>query len=382
MNTRLGLTISVLAFTLFWQTSPTFAEPASTQPANAPAAEKPVLLQGGVESFGILTDATQSKLGIACGKDIKGRIEIDQIRPGTEAYYKGLEKGDLVLDARVDGNQIAITINRKGFTYTAHLDVDRHSPFRLQREAAIVDLGHQSFPIKATVQAPFSLKAQRIQTLSNYDLEFLIDRSLSMRRPDCPGGLSRWDWCAFQATDIAKALAPYTRGGLTITRFATEFDTHEHASPRNIVDVLGRHDFQLGTCLFEPLQARLDNYFANHVPGGKPLLIAVITDGLPWPRPEPRMVREELVSASQRMAEPGEVTVVFLQIGGDDMKGRNYLVDLGENLVDYGARYQYVHTIPFEQLEEVGLERALVETVQHYSPPSQTAHTAASMKVR
>jgi len=176
--------------------------------------------------------------------------------------------------------------------------------------------------------------------------------------------LSRWDWCAFQAADIARALLPYTRSGLVITRFARDFDTHENASPQNIVDVLGQHDFQLGTCLYEPLSARLDNYFARRAPGGKPLLIAVITDGCPAPRPEPRMVMEELISASQRMTAPGEVTVVFLQIGGDDMRGRNYLLNLGQNLRNYGARYQYVHTIPFEVLVQIGLERALAGVVQ------------------
>ena len=76
------------------------------------------------------------------------------------------------------------------------------------------------------------------------------------------------------------------------------------------------------------------------------------------------MVMEELIDASQRMSGPGDVTVVFLQIGGDDPRGRDYLLNLSQNLRSYGARYQYVHTIPFEVLTQIGLERALAEVVQ------------------
>ncbi len=353
----------MLIAALLWQANPAQADTAGTEGAG-----KAAFLQGEVSSFGILTDELQARLGMTCGRDSKGRVQIDQVRPGTEAYHRGLAEGDLVLDAQAEGDKFTITISRNGRTYAARLYLGVATPTRLHRETASVDtMNRQPLPANAATQAPFALRAQRIQTLARYNLEFIIDRSLSMRRRDCPGGLSRWDWCAYQAADLAGGLAPYTRNGLTITRFATEFDTLEHASPQDIVDVLERHDFQLGTCLCEPLTARLDKFFAQRALGGKPLLIAVITDGLPWPKPEPRMVREELISASQRMTGPGEVTVVFLQIGGDDMRGRNYLLDLGENLINYGARYQYVHTIPFEELEQVGLERALVDVVQRFS---------------
>jgi hypothetical protein len=217
---------------------------------------------------------------------------------------------------------------------------------------------------------PFSLEAQqfnlntaRFRILSNYQLELIIDRSLSMRKPDCPGGLSRWDWCAMQAVGVARGLTPYIANGLTVTRFAGDFDVHEHVSEGEVVDILSRHDFQLGTRLCEPLAARLNQYFARRRPGSKPLLIAVITDGRPWPRPEPMMVAEELVAASRQMADAGEVTVVFFQIGSDDPRGRSYLLELGTQLTGLGARYQFVHTKTFEELEAKGLARALFDAV-------------------
>ena len=35
--------------------------------------------------------------------------------------------------------------------------------------------------------------------LSDYNLQILVDRSMSMRKPDCPGGQSRWNWCGHEA---------------------------------------------------------------------------------------------------------------------------------------------------------------------------------------
>lgn len=94
------------------------------------------------------------------------------------------------------------------------------------------------------------------------------------------------------------------------------------------------------------------------------------------------MVRDELVNASRRIASPGEVVVVFMQIGGQDPKGREYLMDLGTNLVGYGAQYQYVHTKTFEELKQVGLGNALADAISHYATQSQPYPQAAFPAMR
>lgn len=349
----------------------------SSQASHSPS----VLLQGGVSSFGILTDEVQSTLGIHCTKDGSGGTRIKNVRLGSEAANKGLREGDVILDARAENGQFYIKISRDGHIYGAQL-AGRMDSSRIQRPVAeagrptAFQLDASQFRLNADQSRlnadQFRLNADqfhlnaadsRIRILANYNLELIIDRSLSMRRRDCPGGLSRWDWSAMQATEIARALAPYAPNGVTVTRFAMEFDVHEHSSSAEVVRILQQPDFQFGTRLCEPLAARLDNFFARYHPGDKPLLIAVITDGCPFPRPEPRMVLDELIDASQRMISPGEVTIVFLQLGGDDPRGRNYLLNLGSNLMQYGARYQYVQTKPFEELEIKGLAQALAEAV-------------------
>jgi hypothetical protein len=229
--------------------------------------------------------------------------------------------------------------------------------------------GRSSTPIDLEASR-FSLEAEKnLQLLAHYNLELLVDRSMSMREPDCPGGLSRWEWCGTQAADLARALDPYVPNGLTLIPFATEYDVFEHASDKHIDYVFHNIGLQLGTRLFEPLAERLDNHFAHHTANTKPLLIVVITDGVPFPRFEPGLVKNELIEASEKMNKADEVTVIFCQIGERDRFGRQYLQDLDKNLVSYGARYHFVHTIAFDELQEMGLGQTLVACIKECTPP-------------
>jgi hypothetical protein len=205
-----------------------------------------------------------------------------------------------------------------------------------------------------------------LRILANYQLELIVDQSLSMGKRDCPGGLSRWDWCGVQAADLSRAISSFVPEGLTITPFNEGFRVYKNSNPQDIVTLFQRGKRHWGTELAEPLADRLNSFFKNRNRNPKPLLIAVITDGIPVPQPEPQMVIQELVKATRRMSNPTEVTVVFFQIGGNDRFGHNYLQYLDQNLFKDGARFHLVHTFPFEQLQQIGLANALVQTVRTY----------------
>ncbi len=341
--------------------------PGSPSLAASPQQSAPIVLTGQVDTFDIIDADVQEMIGIKCTKT-PSAVHVSKVRAGSEAAKKGLKAGDAILDVWRDGKNFNLSVRRDSSTFVVKLS-DHAQPAHLQKETAKIDLA--SVPVnklQATQNRPFSLEASKVGVLANYQVELLLDRSLSMRKRDCPGGLSRWDWCSYQAVGVAQAIEPYVPAGLTITRFATEFDVHEHSTVNDVVGVLSQHDFQLGTCLCEPLLDRLQAYMNNHKRGDKPLLIGVITDGVPWPQPEPRMVRKLLVNASNTF-QPGQVTVVFFQIGGDDPRGRDYLMELGNNLTEYGARYQLAKTVPFEQLQEEGLANAMVAAVQSSATP-------------
>jgi len=229
-----------------------------------------------------------------------------------------------------------------------------------------VGLSNRERDVPVLPIAPFSL-----QLLAKYDLELIVDHSMSMHNRDCPGDTSRWEWCGMQAHDLAQKISPFVPSGLTLTSFARDYEVHKHASPQNIADLFENSGFSIGTRMAEPLSDRLENYFAERKPGSKPMLIAVITDGVPTPKKiEPQMVADAIINASGRVRGPHEVTIVFFQIGGGDYKGRAFLDYLDNNLVSQGARYDIVRTVSFDHLEQVGLAQALVDSVKEFAKQS------------
>jgi hypothetical protein len=345
------------------------------------------ILKGEVNVFGVLTEDLQSDLGLTCTRDGTTGMKVAKVKLGTEAYYQGIQEGDKLLNARIDANQVFITINRDGHVYTAKL-MHYGAGQSLTSATPKADLTPPPMPPTAVKTRPltssaqqtgaptaYTLNTKKAQLLARYNLELIVDQSLSMRSTDCPGGLSRWDWCGVQSTAIAKAIEPYMANGVTFTPFNADFTVYEHVSSPQLISLFANPNFRSGTRLAEPLSARLDNFLSTYKPGMKPLLITVITDGLPVPAEEPEMVKQVLINATQKMIEPHEVTVVFLQIGGRDERGKHYLEDLDANLVSYGAKYPVVQTKSFDQLQAIGLGEALVDAIQDFNGLSDPPKT-------
>ncbi len=216
-----------------------------------------------------------------------------------------------------------------------------------------------------------SAGAMSVQLLANYDLELIVDASLSMRRRDCPGDLSRWEWCGNQTTDLVRRLTPFAPKGLTLTSFASEFQVYPNSSTADIANLFNNPAFMWGTHLAEPLDNRLKAFLNRRKPGSKPMLLAVITDGVPAPRYEPQMVVDTLVATTKQLRNPKEVTVVFFQIGASEYKGARFLNELDNGLVSYGAKYDIVRTFSFDQLQKLGLAKALVQSIQDFTATSK-----------
>ena len=380
---------------------------AQSPPEQAAEEQHAKMLQGQAAAFGVLSDEIQTKMGFSSVTDNEENVVISNITKGTAASDCGLRKGDLILDAQVDGSALDITIKRDGKVFNARLRAVQATPVFVVQKAKLDNTPRKPFTLNAeqTVtrdnqlvpekgaamdRTPkiASLDAKRFslaidknaKLLADYNLELIVDRSNSMHTPDCPGGLSRWAWCGEQAGQLSKVLAPFTPNGLTIIPFATEYDVFEHATPQNIDQLFNALTLQQGTRLFEPLTERLDDYFVHHKPNSKPLLIVVVTDGIPSPKFEPALVKNTLIEASQKMTSQGEVTVIFCQIGGDDRFGQRYLMSLDENLVNDGAKYHFVHAIPFEQLQQIGLGPALVASINEFAPMKPVLVTNSAPK--
>lgn len=203
-----------------------------------------------------------------------------------------------------------------------------------------------------------------LELLANFDVEVIIDSSNSMGKRDCPGGLSRWQWCGQQARGLADGLSAYVPSGLTLTTFASGYDVWEGATASDVARVFQTGGLSRGTRLSLPLKDRLDKHFGGKGTARKPVLLAVITDGVPVPMTEPRRVADILVDATRKMKGPGDVTVVFLQVGANSFKGRRFLGLLDDRLVSYGAKYDCVTTVEFEELQRVGLSQSLAAALR------------------
>lgn len=218
--------------------------------------------------------------------------------------------------------------------------------------------------------SPLVGRVTSAKDLANFDLELIVDQSLSMRRRDCPGRTSRWDWCGMQLSNLSDQLAPYAPRGFTLTTFASEFQSYQNATARDVQQLFSGFRLGSGTRLAGPLDARLGHYFQTRNAHSKPLLIVVITDGVPSPATEPMLVAGTLIAATRRMVRPDEVTVVFFQIGGGDQLGRFFLSQMDNTLVAAGAKYDIVRSVPFEQLERFGLTQSLVAAVRNFAQPA------------
>jgi len=249
----------------------------------------------------------------------------------------------------------------------------------LKQEAAKADSSLQTGRLD---MSRFSLEATKnFRKLADYNLELIVDRSMSMHQLDCPGGLSRWEWCGSQASNLASALARYQPAGLTVIPFATEYDVFEHAKADSIQYIFQNVGQQLGTRLYEPLAECLDTYFAHRNASTKPLMLVVITDGVPFPKFEPALVKNELIASSKKMTSPGDVIVVFCQIGDRDRKGQEYLTALDDNLTNDGAKYHFVHTVPFDVVQQRGLGETLVACVEQFGERKAPGATKLATKI-
>ncbi len=334
-------------------------------------------LQGRVGSFEILIDELQRRFGFRCREDQRGGLHVESASVDSVAYQSGLRDGDSITDATRKGNSFELTIERNGqrsmimLTPKADAQSDKFQ-MRIQRP---------SFPLQAEKQQHNYSKPQmpnfdfaknltfsasvtkNAKVLANYNLELIVDRSMSMRKRDCPGGSSRWGWCGEQAEELGKQLAAINHQAISITTFAGDYLVYENQSPLQISNVFSNSQLQYGTRLGEPLEERIDRALQKSRQTGKPALIAIITDGVPAPRYEPQLVVDVLVEATKKLRNPQELKVLFLQVGSQDPRGQFFLHNLDHRLIEVGARYDIVQTVTFDYLEQVGLGQALANSV-------------------
>lgn len=335
------------------------------------AVSEGVKLYGGVSELIVLCQSAGITLS---GNKLPATVLF--VRLGSTALYAGISKGDKVLSAAVDNNVLTLKIERDKKSYAVRVPVTA-AALRAASGATMEpkrSLSSNSDAGDADASVPRTLH-EKLKRLAEHDIVVIIDRSGSMKTPDCPNGNSRWGWCRDQAVSFMQLGAEEIQT-ITLVTFSYDYKVYPNSDLNAVKQTFETVDPDGGTGTAAPLDDRLQDYFRRRdTQGGKckPLLIAVITDGLPnlpgGPVQAKQQVENAIIDATRRMNNPGEVSITFLSIG-DAFEGDAFLRDLDTGLLGNGARYDIVSTKSFQELERVGLMQALIDAIETKSSQS------------
>jgi hypothetical protein len=316
-----------------------------------------------LETLGI-----KSIIHVGTGIGGKETIFVDNVRPGSKAFYEGVEVGDKISGLVQKGDTFLLNIERQGSPYQiVFKGVARMATLDPVKTIPVLEItpGHRDVPILPNTQKTTAEIAPKNteKVLTKYEIEILIDISGSMNDADGTDGLSKFEWCHRQVKDLVKRLEPYKRT-MTITTFNTGFDTEKNCLPARVENIFGTTGQGGGTDLVDPLNAsfeRAQKIVKSRTKPDKKVLIAVITDGMPNVPRDSHVVNKAIVDFTQCLDNADQVVVTFLQVG-EDGQGQAFCKSL-EGLESEGAKFDIVHSVPFPQLKAIGLSNALVESI-------------------
>lgn len=229
-----------------------------------------------------------------------------------------------------------------------------------------------------TKQVSIIVRKPDIQALAGKDIVVLIDRSGSMATVDCPAGnrrsghLTRWQWCQEQARELTTRAKHVISRGLSIVLFsALPNKRYDNVTVENVSEIFRKNRPWGSTNVALAVKRQLHDYYQRRMRpekyGGppKPLLIAVITDGMFHNLDD---IQKAIVDASERVNSPQDIQIAFLQIG-DDTRGSATIKTLDKPEKWYSSpRYDIVHAKSFSELQNEGLIGALVDMVTDDKP--------------
>jgi hypothetical protein len=212
-------------------------------------------------------------------------------------------------------------------------------------------------PVATSEPALGSMRSQRMSLLAQRDIIVVIDKSGSMATTDCPRGLSRWQWCCEQTRQLAESASSLGKE-ITVITFSDDYKVYKDTTPDTINRIFEEEIPHGGTEMQLPMEALLSDYFQRRSVGSvRPMSVAVITDGEPSEFFE---LRDEIISATQRLHSSSEISISFLKVGSS-IAGNQVLDYLDHDLKSLGAQFDIVSHKSFEDLKREGLLVAMTD---------------------
>ena len=207
---------------------------------------------------------------------------------------------------------------------------------------------------------PGDINDAEMNVLKDHDIVIMQDRSSSMGEKEHfpQGKFSRWNWCAYQASDFARQTARIPNWTFDVVLFSSQYDYFRGVRLAQVPQVFDRSGIYVGTKLAQPLSEQLNAYFRRAASGPtKPLIIVVISDGKPQ---DDEDLCDVIINATHHLRNPDDVHIEFLQIGTDD-EGQKKLNKFDFKLVRKGARFDIVSVMPYMRVTQLGLTRSILE---------------------
>ncbi len=318
-----------------------------TQPKTS-SKTQPKTLHGYVDSLGDMCSSAGVTLS---SQNIPTTVE--NVRAGSSAYYSGLTEGDKIIAGSVVDDKLNLLIQRNGKQYAVKLNTlynPRATETDKRSKASTADAAKQE-------------EKDALSELGKYDIVLVVDRSGSMNEPVDGAGATKWKWCADNISEFTGKIKPYLTGtGIEVVTFGTSYSIQKNSSPEEVKELFSKQSPQGSTDLGAPLKAVFDQHFLEG--GTRPMLIAVMTDGMPN---RGAILNNVIIDATRRMRSADEIRLVFMQIGSE-FEGRAFLETLDNYLVHNGAKYDIVDSVAFGTMGK-GMVDPLIKTVRHdYHP--------------
>ena len=168
-----------------------------------------------------------------------------------------------------------------------------------------------------------------IDNTVNRDWIILVDASLSMNTPDCPGGASRWAFVQEVMGLVATIASKYDPDGIDMMLFGgLNPILHKNVKMEDLGALMPSGPTEMSTCTGKALDQVFNDYFTAGA--AAPMGVIVLTDGQASDRPVVEQALKNLATA----AGNGEtVGVGFWQIGSDQSAAKDleyYDNSLGE----------------------------------------------------
>lgn len=287
------------------------------------------------------------------GKGGAASVQIGYVKPYTAAWRSGLSAGDKVLATKVQLPQALLTIERGGKRYGCLMETKQTLPIALSGKA--------------------TENKSDAQILSEYAIVMLIDSSASMQTADCPGNISRWQWCKEHMKDLYVANTASTlrnQSNVSIITFDSNYRSHRNCSTAQLPQIFQDSE-PSGETFMAPALTEAFALVRNQLNYGKPAMITVVSDGR---LNDAESLKKAIIAQVNSLSKPELLSIVFLEVGTPD----KLLKELDSELVKQGAKADIITVLPFSQATSKGLVHSLASTVPKPKPAETTALKGAA----